>query len=123
LEILPSPNSKSLGAYFLMDAYILIGAEISTSALFLSHIVWCSNFTIPHSLGAYILDMRIYFEHAHIFLTRAYILDIRLYLEKTHTFWESAYILSKRLHFEQTPIFCVYANILGKHQYFNDFLR
>ena len=52
LEILPSPNSKSLAANFLMDAYILdmriyfghahiffIGAEISTFALLLSYIM------------------------------------------------------------------------------------
>jgi hypothetical protein len=116
LEILPSPNSKSWGAYFLMDTYMLIGAEISTSVLYISYTMWRSNFTIPHSLGAYILDMRIYFRNAHIFLTCTYILDMCIYFEKTHTFWESAYILSKRLHFEQTPIFCVYANILGKCQ-------
>jgi hypothetical protein len=111
LEILPSPNSKSLGACFLM------GAEISTSALFLLYIMWRSNFTIPHSFGAYLLDKRIYFGHAHIFWTCAYILNMCIYFEKMHTFWESAYILSKRLHFEQTPIFCVCVNILGKCQW------
>ena len=59
LEILPSPNSKSLGAYFLMDAYIFIGAEISTSALFLSYIMRCSNFTILHSLAANICRLHL----------------------------------------------------------------
>jgi hypothetical protein len=86
----------------------LIGAEISTSALFLSYIMWRSNFTIPHSLGAYILDMCIYFGHAHIFWTCAYILNLRIYFEKTHTFWESAYILSKGLHiWTDAKILCV----------------
>ncbi len=37
----------------------LIGAEISTSALFLSYIMWRSNFTIPHRLDANIC--RVYF--------------------------------------------------------------
>jgi len=31
------------------------------SALFLSYIMWRSNFTIPHSFGAYNLDTRLYF--------------------------------------------------------------
>jgi hypothetical protein len=57
LEILPSPNSKqtqSLGADFSDGRITLIGAEILTSALFLSYIMWRSNFTIPHSFAAYI---------------------------------------------------------------------
>jgi hypothetical protein len=58
--------------------------------------MWRSNFTIPHSFGAYILDIRLYFGHPPIF-------------------WKSAYILSKR------PMFYACANILGKRQYFNDF--
>ena len=94
LEILPSPNSKqtqSLDADFsdgrIALAHIfLISAEILTSALFLSYIMWRSNFTIPHSFAAYILDIRLYFGHPPIF-------------------WTSAYILRKRLHFEQAPIF------------------
>jgi hypothetical protein len=89
MEILSSPNSKSLGANFLMDAYIL--------------------------------DMRTYFGHAHIFWTCAYILDMRIYFGHAHIFWTCAYILSKRLHFEQAPIFLVCANILGKRQYFDNF--
>ncbi len=93
-EILPSPNSKSLGAYFLMDAYILIGAEISTSALFLSYIMWRSNFTIPHSLGAYT-----------VFWICAYILDMRIYFGHAHIFWTCAYILGKRIHFGKAHIF------------------
>jgi hypothetical protein len=62
MEILPSPNSKSLGAYFLMDAYILIGAEISMSVLYISYIMQAHIFYN----SAYILDMRIYSGHAHI---------------------------------------------------------
>jgi hypothetical protein len=102
-------------------AYILISAEILTSALFLSYIIWRSDFTIPHSFGAYILEIRLYFGDPPIFWTSTYILDIRLYFGNPPIFWKSAYILRKRLHFEQTPTFCVYANILGKRQYFNDF--
>ena len=85
LEILPSPNSKqtqSLGADFsdgrIALAHIfLISAEILTSALFLSYIMWRSNFTIPHSFAAYIC---------------------RLYVPPI--FWKSAYILSKRQYFD-----------------------
>ena len=63
LEILPSPNSKSLGAYFLMDAYIFyrrrdFNVRLVTVAYYVTHIFWRS---------ADILDMRIYFEHEHIF--------------------------------------------------------
>jgi hypothetical protein len=105
LEILPSPNSKqtqSLGADFsdggIALAHIfLISAEISTSALFLSYIMWRSNFTIPLSFAAYILDIRLYFGHPPIFWTSAYILDIRLYFGEAPIFWKSAYILEKRL--------------------------
>ncbi len=74
LEILPSPNSKSLGAYFLMGAYIFdrrrdfnvhlvyivcyVGAHILQFRIAWAHIFW---------ICAYILDMRIYFGHVHIF--------------------------------------------------------
>ncbi len=63
LEILPSPNSKSLGAYFLMDAYIFyrrrdFNVRLATVVYYVAHIFWKS---------ADILDMRIYFGHAHIF--------------------------------------------------------
>jgi hypothetical protein len=64
--------------------------------------MWRSNFTIPHSFGAYILDIRLYFGHPPIF-------------------WTSASILEIRLHFEQAPMFYACVNILGKCQYFNDF--
>jgi hypothetical protein len=94
LEILPSPNSKqtqSLDADFsdgrIALAHIfLISAEILTSALFLSYIMLRSNFTIPHSFAAYILDIRLYLGHPPIF-------------------WTSTYILRKRPHFEEAPIF------------------
>ena len=97
LEILPSPNSKqtqSLDADFsdgrIALAHIfLISAEILTSALFLSYIMWRSNFTIPHSFAAYIC---------------------RLYVPPI--FWKSAYILSKRQYFMHVRIFQASANIL-----------
>ncbi len=87
LEILRSPNSKqtqSLDADFSdgrigLAHIFLISAEILTSALFLLYIMWRSNFTIPHSFAAYILDICIYLGHPPIFWTSAYILDIRLY--------------------------------------------
>ncbi len=63
LEILPSPNSKSLGAYFLMDAYIFhrrrdFNVRLDTVVYYVAHIFLRS---------ADILNMRIYFGHAHIF--------------------------------------------------------
>jgi hypothetical protein len=104
-KILPSLKSKSLGAPHI---HILIGAEISTSALFLSYIMWRSNFTIPHRLDANIC--RIYFGSPHKFAANicrqhltptfaAYISEIRIHLR--HTF--AAYIC--RLHFVSPPIF------------------
>ncbi len=104
LKILPSPNSKqtqSLGADFsdgriALAPIFLIRPEILTSALFLSYIMWHSNFTIPHSFDAYILDIRLYFGNPPIFWTSAYILDIRLY-------------------FGNPPLFCsISTNILSK---------
>jgi hypothetical protein len=82
LEILPSPNSKSLGAYFLMDAYIFdrrrdFNVCLVSIVYYVAHIFW---------MCAYILDMRIYFEHAHIFWENAYILDMLIYLEHAHIF-------------------------------------
>ncbi len=107
LEILPSPNSKqtqSLGADFsdgrIALAHIfLISAEILTSALFLSYIMWRSNFTIPAQLWC------IHFGNPPIFWTSAYILDIRLYFGHLPIFWISAYILSKRQCFMHVQIF------------------
>ncbi len=64
--------------------------------------MWRSNFTNPHSFGAYNLDIRLYFGNPPIV-------------------WKSAYILRKRLHFEQAPIFYASANILGERQYFDNF--
>ncbi len=52
LEILPSPNSKSLGAYFLMDAYIFDRRR---------------DFNVRLVSIVYCVNMCIYFEHAHIF--------------------------------------------------------
>ncbi len=119
LEILPSPNSKqtqSLGAdfsdgrialahIFLISAIIFIRREILTSALFLSYIIWRSNFTIPHSFGTYILDIRLYFGNPPIFWTSAYILEIRLYFGHPPIFWKSAYNLRKRQYFVYMLIF------------------
>ncbi len=119
LEILPSPNRKqtqSLDADFsdglIALAHIfLISAEILTSALFLSYIMWRSNFTIPHRFAAYILDIHLYLGHPPIFWTSAYILDIRLHFGHPPIFLESAHILRKRQYFmhvqyfRQAPIF------------------
>jgi hypothetical protein len=93
MEILPSPNSKSLGAYFLMDAYIFdrrrdfnvrlvyivyyVGAHILQFRIAWAHIFW---------ICAYILDMCIYFGYAHIFWTCAYILNMCIYFGYAHIF-------------------------------------
>ncbi len=90
-------------------AYILIGAEISTSALFLSYIICGAvNSQVPHSLAANIC--RIYFgnpltvaaniccQHLpHTFA--AYILKVRLH------FWASANVLCMCKYIRQVPIF------------------
>jgi hypothetical protein len=131
LKILPSPNSKqtqSLGADFsdgriALAPIFLISTEILTSALFISYIMWRSNFTIPHSFAAYILEIGLYFGHPPIFWKSAYILEIRLYFGHPPIFWISAYILEIRLYFEQAPMFYACANILGKSQYFDNFLQ
>ncbi len=120
LEILPSPNSKSLGAYFLMDAYILIGAEISTSALILSYVMRRTYFGCAHMfwICAYILNMRIYFEKTHTFWESAYILNMCIYFGKAHIFWTCAYILDMRIYFEQVLTFWADVNILCISGYF-----
>ena len=94
------------------------------SALFLSYIMWRSNFTILHSFAANICTQHL----PPIFVAyvcRLYLLHIfAAYICRQHLqpiFWKSAYILRKRLHFEQAPIFFACANILGKRQYFDDF--
>ena len=63
LEILPSPNSKSLGAYFLMGAYILhrcrdFNVRLVTVVYYGAHIFY---------ICADILDMSRYFGYAQIF--------------------------------------------------------
>jgi hypothetical protein len=101
LEILPSPNSKSLVAYFLIDAYTFdrrrdfnirlvyivyyVGTHILQFRIARTHIFW---------ICAHILDMRIYFEHGHIFWICAYILKRCIHFGKAHIFWASAYILT-----------------------------
>ncbi len=101
LEILPSPNTvvsrrrvwaPIFGWTHRFGAYILIGAEISTSALFLSYIMWRSNFTIPHSFAAYIF--RLYL----LLIFAAYI--CRIHFPPTF----AAYIC--RIHFP--PTFAAY---------------
>ena len=93
-------------------AYILIGAEISTSALFLSYIMWRSKFTIPHRLDANIC--RVYFGNPPTFdvniwrqhLTPTFAAYIcRLYFESPPIFWASANILCMCKYFRQVPIF------------------
>ncbi len=63
LEILPSPNSKSLGAYLLMGTYILLrrrdfNVRLVTVVYYVADIF---------KICADILDMRRYFRYAHIF--------------------------------------------------------
>jgi hypothetical protein len=106
MEILPSPNRKSLGAYFLMDAYIFDRRrDFNVRLVYIVYYVGAHILQFRHSLGAYILDMRIYFGYAHIFWTCAYILDMRLYFEHVYIFWICAYILKKRIHFGKAHIF------------------
>ena len=125
LEILPSPNSKqtqSLGADFsdgriALAPIFLIRAEILTSALFLSYIMWRSNFTIPHSFAANICRLHLPPIFCCLCLPPIFCClclpptfaacICRIYLP--HMF--AAYILKIRLHSEQAPIFYACANI------------
>ena len=74
LEILPSPYSKSLGAYFLMDAYIF-----DRRRDFNVRLVY-----IVYYVGAHILQFRVAW--AHIFWICAYILNMSIFFEKAPTF-------------------------------------
>ncbi len=110
LEILPSPNSKqtqSLGADFYdvctgFAAYILIGAEILTSALFLSYSILCGavilqfSTALPPIFDAYICRLHL----PPIFA--AYI--CRIYFGYPHIFWTSPYILVIPIYFGNPPI-------------------
>ena len=80
LEILPSPNSKSLGAYFLMDAYILDMRRYFRYA----HIFWT---------WAYILSKRLHFEQTPIIHVWANILGKRQCFVYKLIFWASPDIL------------------------------
>jgi hypothetical protein len=100
-------------------AYILIGAEILTSALFLSYIMWRSNFTIPHSFAGYICRLHLPATFAAYilppmfaaYICRLYLQPIfaayicRLYFGNPPTFWASANILCMCEYFRQVPIF------------------
>ena len=80
LEILPSPNSKSLGSYFLMDAYIF-DRRRDFNVRFVSIIYYVAQqFYNSAQFG------RICFGYVHIFWTCAYILDMRIYFEHAHIF-------------------------------------
>jgi hypothetical protein len=95
--------------------------------------MWCSNFTIPHSLAANIY--RLYFVacvcRLHLpptfaaYICRTYLPHtFAAYIFRIHLAHTSAaYILKASLHFEQAPIFYACVNILGKCQYFDDFLQ
>ena len=131
LEILPSPNSKSLGAYIFGRIHLSQAAKISTAALLLSYIMrrehsWC---------GANILCMRRYFGYAQIFhgckhfmgadiswarifhrrecFMSANILDVRGYFTCKQIFWvcadisrcACAYILIGSEYFVYAQIF------------------
>jgi hypothetical protein len=74
LEILPSPNSKSLGAYLLMDAYIF-----DRSRDFKVRLVF-----FVYYVGAHILQFPIAW--VHIFWICAYILRKRIHFGKVHIF-------------------------------------
>ena len=88
-------------------AYILIGAEISTSVLFLSYIMWRSNFTIPHRFAANICRLHLPPIFCCLCLPPTFAAYIcRLYL--AHIF--AAYIFKVRLHFEQAPTFYDFCN-------------
>jgi hypothetical protein len=99
LEILPSPNSKSLGAYFWWAHIFVIGAEISTAALLLSYLMR----RIYFRWGADILDLCKYFRCKRIFQICA---DISRY---AHIFWAWADILDMRRYFEM----CAYILIVS----------
>ena len=71
LEILPSPNSKSLGAYILHRRRDF-NVRLVTVVYYGAHIVF--------SICADILDMRRYFGYAQIFQ------DVRIYLDYEHIF-------------------------------------
>ncbi len=80
LEILPSPNSKSLGAYFLMDAYIFDRRrDFNVRLVYIVYYV-AQQFYNSAQLG------HIYFGYAHIFWICPYILDMRIYFEHAHIF-------------------------------------
>ena len=88
LEILPSPNSKSLGANFLMDAYIwriYFDRRRDFNVRLVSIVYYVAQqFYNSAQLG------RIYFGHAHIFWTCAYILSRRQYFVYMRIFLASA---------------------------------
>jgi hypothetical protein len=99
LEILPSLNSKSLGSYFLMGAYIFDRRrDVNVRLVSIVYYV-AQQFYNSTQFG------RIYFGYAHIFWTCVYILDMRIYFEHVHIFWENAYTLGKRIYSEQALTF------------------
>ncbi len=112
LEILPRPNSKqtqSLGANFLMDAYILIG-DFNVRLVSVVYYVpqWFYNSAqlcrqhLPPIFCCLCFAAnicRLYLPH----IFAAYI--CRLYFESPPIFWASANILCMCKYFKQTPIF------------------
>ena len=104
LEILPSPNSKSLDAYICGRQHLLQAAEISTVALLLSYIMRRKH----SSCGADILCMRRYFGQAHIFHERKHFMGANIsWAQIFHgrEYFMSANILCVNYYFRQAPIF------------------
>ncbi len=99
LEILPSPNSKSLGDYFLMGAYIFDRRRDFNVRLVTVVYYVAQQFYDPN-VWAHIIWIC-----AYIFWTCAYILDMHIYFGHAHIFWKCAYILGKRIYFEQALTF------------------
>jgi hypothetical protein len=121
LETQPSPNSKHWAPIFLwthsFGTYILIGAEISTSALFLSYVAVILQFRtyLPLIFAPFILN----FKHLPIFRKPAYILSKRQYFMQARIFKASSNILmifamSYCLIFVAASI-CVYFQYLFMH--------
>jgi hypothetical protein len=120
LEILPSPNSKqtqSLGAWFSDGRMTWVPRFLISAVIFIRRGDFNARLLSSiYYVAQQFLQFRIAL--APKIWTFAYILEKRLYFEKAPIFLESAYILRKRVYFEKAPIFYACTNILGKRQYF-----
>ena len=119
LEILPSPNSKSLGAYFL-GAYIFCKARRFQWPPCYYHILWGANISdVAHIfyICADILDGREYFIGANISWARIFLMcadishvskyfgyaqifhDVRIYSDWNRILWYAQIFWDVRIHF------------------------